>query len=56
MFLFLFLILAVLCEYVGRIVEESQGRPLYYVMDENNSSVLPLDEHAKNIVTESAEN
>ncbi len=56
MFLFLFLILAVLCEYVGRIVDESQGRPLYYVMDENNSSVLPLDEHAKNIVTESTEN
>lgn len=55
MFLFLFLILAVLCEYVGRIVDESQGRPLYYVMDENNSSVLPLDDEAKNIVTESAE-
>ena len=56
MFLFLFLILAVLCEYVGRIVDESQGRPLYYVFDENNSSVLPLDEQAKNIVTDSAEN
>ena len=56
MFGFLFLILAILCEYVGRIVDESQGRPLYYVMDENNSSVLPLDERTKNVVTESAEN
>ena len=56
MFGFLFLILAVLCEYVGRIVDESQGRPLYYVMDEDNSSVLPLDERAKNVITESAEN
>jgi glycosyltransferase involved in cell wall biosynthesis len=40
MFFFLFLILAVLCEYVGRILEETQERPLYYVMNEETSSVL----------------
>lgn len=56
MFFFLFLILTVLCEYVGRIVDESQGRPLYYVMDENNSSALLLEEESKNVVTESPEN
>jgi dolichol-phosphate mannosyltransferase len=55
MFLFLFLILAVLCEYVGRILDEAKGRPLYYVMEEKNSSVLLLDEKQKNVVTRSGE-
>ncbi len=53
MFFFLFLALAVLCEYVGRILGESGDRPLYYVLEEKKSSVL-LDEDArKNVVTES---
>lgn len=53
MFFFLFLALAVLCEYVGRILGESGDRPLYYVLEEHKSSVL-LDEDArKNVVTES---
>ena len=34
MFFFLFSILAVSSEYLGRIVEAGQGRPLYYVLDE----------------------
>jgi dolichol-phosphate mannosyltransferase len=55
MFLFLFLILAVLCEYVGRIFDESKGRPLYYVMEEKTSSVILLDDQKKNVVTESTE-
>lgn len=54
-FAFLFSILAVLCEYVGRVVDESKGRPLYYVMEEKNSSVLLLDEAQRNIVDESTE-
>jgi len=55
MFFFLFMILAVLCEYLGRLLAESKGRPLYYVMDEMNSSAEPLDEGRKNIVTDSVD-
>lgn len=51
MFFFLFLILAVLCEYVGRLLRESRDRPLYYVQGEQNSSVVLTDK--KNVVMES---
>src|SRR5262245_5015932 len=37
MFFLVFLILTALCEYVGRILEESRDRPLYYVVEEKNS-------------------
>jgi hypothetical protein len=47
------LILAVVSVYVGRILDESKGRPLYYVMEEKNSSVLLIDEDKKNVVTRS---
>jgi glycosyltransferase involved in cell wall biosynthesis len=53
MFFFIFSILALLCEYVGRILEESRGRPLYFVCDEKSSSVLLLDVERPNIVKES---
>lgn len=53
MFFFLFLITAILCEYIGRILDELKGRPLYYVMNEQNSSVLATQENEKNVVTES---
>ncbi|MFQ3671144.1 MAG: glycosyltransferase, partial [Verrucomicrobiia bacterium] len=52
MFFFLFLILAVLCEYVGRILEESQDRPLYLVAAEETSSVLLEHSIEKNILNE----
>ena len=55
MFFFLFSILAVLSEYLGRIVEAGQGRPLYHVLDEKTSSVLLLEDGKKNVVSESAE-
>lgn len=51
MFFFLFLILAILCEYVGRILAESSGRPLYYVLQEEKSSSIPDDESRRNVVT-----
>lgn len=54
MFLFLFLILAVLCEYVGRLLEESRDRPLYFVAEEASSSVLVADATRRNVVHESA--
>lgn len=52
MFLMIFLILTVLSEYVGRLLEESQDRPLFFVLDEKNSSVLISDETRRNIVRE----
>lgn len=52
MFFFLFLILAVLCEYVGRILEETQERPLYFVSAERTSSVLLETSIEKNILNE----
>ncbi len=53
MFFFIFLILAVLCEYVGRILEESQNRPLYFITDEKSSPVTLENTMTKNIVNES---
>jgi dolichol-phosphate mannosyltransferase len=55
MFMFLFLILAALCEYIGRLIEEVKDRPQYYVMEERNSSVLLADEERKNVVTEAVQ-
>jgi dolichol-phosphate mannosyltransferase len=54
MFFFMFLVLAVLCEYAGRILSESQNRPLYYVLGERASSGILLDSERKNVVTHSA--
>jgi len=53
MFMFMFLIIATLCEYVGRLLDEVRERPLYYVLEERTSSVLQVDEERKNVVTES---
>jgi dolichol-phosphate mannosyltransferase len=55
MFFFLFLILAVLCEYVGRLLGEVRDRPLYHVVEERNSSVMIADEDRRNVVTDSQE-
>ncbi|MGH9321524.1 MAG: glycosyltransferase family 2 protein [Vicinamibacteria bacterium] len=54
-FVFVFLILAVLCEYLGRLVEESKGRPLYYVMEEKQGARPLLEDGRRNVVTESEE-
>jgi len=53
MFFFLFLILAVVCEYVGRILEETQNRPLYFVADEKHSPMSLESTMTRNIVNES---
>jgi len=50
MFLFAFIILTVLCEYISRIFDEIKHRPAYFIEDEKNSSVLFSDEDRKNIV------
>ena len=53
MFFFVCIILSVLGEYIGRILAETQDRPLYYVMEERSSAVLVLEPQQKNVVTES---
>ena len=42
-----------LCEYTGRILDRLEDRPLYYVMEERNSSVLLVGEDRVNVVEES---
>ena len=49
MFFFVFLVLVVVCEYVGRTLGEAVDRPLYHVREERNgSAILPL-EHRRNV-------
>jgi glycosyltransferase involved in cell wall biosynthesis len=55
MFFVLFLILSMLCEYIGRLLAEVTDRPLYYVLEERNSSVMIADEERRNVVTDSEE-
>lgn len=49
MFFFLFLILVVLAEYIGRILTESQKDPVYYIADELTSTARVADEKRRNI-------
>lgn len=53
MFLFIFVILAIVSEYVGHILDETRNRPLYYILDEKTSSVMIVDEHRRNVVRQS---
>jgi dolichol-phosphate mannosyltransferase len=53
MFFLLFTILAVLSEYVGRILDQTRGRPLYFVGEEKNSSALDLGPEQRNVVDQS---
>jgi glycosyltransferase involved in cell wall biosynthesis len=55
MFLFVCLILAVLSEYVGTILGEVRSRPLYFMAEEANSSVLLEDRVRSSVVKESGE-
>jgi hypothetical protein len=52
MFFILFLILAVMAEYLGRILVQSQSEPPYHVMRELSSTVPIADETRRNVVTE----
>ena len=53
MFFCLFTLLSILSEYIGRILEESRGRPLYFVTDEMNSPVVEAAAERRNVVNES---
>ena len=52
-FFFLSLIMTALCEYMGRMLNRLQARPLYYIKEEKNSSVLLIDRDRMNVVDES---
>jgi dolichol-phosphate mannosyltransferase len=54
MFFLLFLVLAVLSEYVARVLAESRQRPAYLIRDERNSSVVVADVERRNVVSDSA--
>lgn len=55
LFLWVFLILTVLSEYVGQILGELKDRPLYFALEEKNSSVLVTHPERRNIVSASPE-
>jgi hypothetical protein len=52
MFLILFLILAVMTEYVARLMDESRDIPLYFVESEISSTVCAWDRDRVNVVGE----
>jgi hypothetical protein len=52
MFFFIFLILTVLNEYIGHILAEAKNHPLYYVLEERDSSVLIPDQARKNVIVQ----
>lgn len=52
MFLFVFIILTILSEYVGQILDETQHRPLYYTLEERNSRVMLADGDRYNVVND----
>ncbi len=51
MFFLLFIMLSVICEYIGRILEETRVRPAYHIMEELSSTVLIADETRRNVAT-----
>jgi glycosyltransferase involved in cell wall biosynthesis len=55
MFFLVFLILAILSEYVGRILTETQRRPLYYISEERNSMATIEAADRRNVVTQSVD-
>lgn len=51
MFFVLFMILAVLAEYIGKILNETQQEPSYHVMEELSSVISIADETRRNVTT-----
>lgn len=53
LFFLVFLMLALLAEYLGRVVEESSDRPLYHVREEQSSSLMLTDQARRNVLNRS---
>jgi dolichol-phosphate mannosyltransferase len=49
MFFFLFMTLVILSEYIVRILQESQDRPLYHVLDDRTSTARDVDAERRNV-------
>jgi glycosyltransferase involved in cell wall biosynthesis len=49
MFFFVFLVMAVIAEYIGQMREELRGQPPYHIMEELTSNVLIADATKRNI-------
>lgn len=49
MFFILFMILAVMAEYIGKILVESRGEPPYHIMQELSSTISLADETRRNV-------
>jgi len=54
-FVFLFFMIAVLCEYVGRMLDEISRRPLYYIQTERGGPSVWQMAKPQNVVVESVE-
>ncbi len=50
MFGLLFFVAAIACEYLARALEEVKARPLYFIEDERQSSVMLMDSEVWNVV------
>jgi hypothetical protein len=50
LFALMFLILALMGEYLGRVLEETADRPLYLVRDEQSSAVMLADPGRVNVL------
>jgi hypothetical protein len=54
MFGFLFLVLAIVCEYLAEIRGDVKNRPLYVVQDEFHSNTMVADAERRNVVSHEA--
>jgi hypothetical protein len=50
LFTIAFLMLALMGEYLSRLLEESSNRPLYHVRDEESSAVMLSDVSRRNVL------
>ena len=50
MFGLLFFIVAIICEYLARLLDEVKVRPLYFIEDEIQSSVMLANSEMRNVV------
>jgi glycosyltransferase involved in cell wall biosynthesis len=49
LFFLMFIMLALFGEYLGRLIDETSERPLYFVRDERSSSVMVINPHRPNL-------
>lgn len=52
MFTLLFILLVVVCEYLGRVLDEVKTRPLYFIDYEKQSRVMLADPEVRNVVSD----